>query len=312
MEPDLTPVMLAGAICAIPFAISVYMAIYRVEQLDAFINIATCDHRTNLLQDTPLPRYHPRRLWRILFLIMAWIGGGYLSFGVAISLFAWMPDDWRVWGGDFTGTRISVLAAVLITGHALLLLPLWWGWLTSRSWQRRRLENYKSRTEQYQWLLQTIIERPENDLNFWMVYAEKLQCFYIIDGQATELEIESKISTLRRAASLRKPVTLSYKDTDTFIAPTPQALALIHHLLTERQGLKLYIWPFGEQRIDYEEKFHELLSASPTGEKPPHLISSKNGYHSQRVIEVVLWADATGELDKIDAFLRKEAKWMLA
>ena len=130
-----------GAVCAIPFAVLFYMATYNIERHDAFVDVATRSRRKSLFDDFPPPLYHPRRLGRLVFLIMAWMGGGYIVFGIASALLGWMSQDWRVWSDTWDGARLSTVVSCYVAGFSMFLLPLVWDKIAETSRQRRERED---------------------------------------------------------------------------------------------------------------------------------------------------------------------------
>lgn len=179
----------------------------------------------------------------------------------------------------------------------------------------RELENRDRRMEVYLRLLRNVLDRPIDAVSFWIGYAERLLRFEVLDGRAGEDEVEGLIDLLRKAAAVRTKTSLK---NDDFILPSPEARGLIHYIRTERRGMKLYDGyirdDVGVCQVQYSEQLHALMPVSLTGDKPPRLLvaAGRRGYDDQRMIEVILWADALGGLDEVSRFLKKEGKWCYA
>lgn len=103
------------------FAIIVYVAVYRPQSFDHFLKIAEGYRKP--LGDIPPPAYYPPRLWRIALLIAAFIGMCNLLYGVCVSLFAWMPYDWRteygMWEAKHFAMITAFFAALPLAAHFL-------------------------------------------------------------------------------------------------------------------------------------------------------------------------------------------------
>lgn len=171
-----------GAICALCFFALFYMAIFHISRHDAFVDLATRNQRKPPFDDFPPPFYHPRRLWRMAFLIMAWIGGGYVVFAVASALVAWMPEDWRIWGGDWDGAHIPTVIALFVAGFSMFILPVVWDKVTASSRQRRRREDEAYCLARIEDLIERILTRPADHDGFSAAFAERLLRTYVACG----------------------------------------------------------------------------------------------------------------------------------